>query len=277
MSEIRLQSNFIPDGIDITTQLVVDNYTQPHKHLNYEILYVLDGPLEQILNGEREELSTGDCYFLSPSDVHSLKSNTGSRHRDILVEPSMLKQVLSLIALTTESFEIMLVKNKHIRLETEEILELESIAKRFSDSIDIYKKRCLGIMLLMPILNKLFESSEKSTKEIPDIVKRIMNYLNRNIFIAGGLPYIAQELGYNQSYVSRCFKKHMGITLTDYIKNLRLNYIAYYLKTSDYSLQKIADTVGIESLSYMNKIFKDRYEMTPMQYKKSNSLPHTSR
>ena len=86
----------------------------------------------------------------------------------------------------------------------------------------------------------------------------------------GGIRLILSELKYSNSYVCHIFKRHMGITLSDYIKNVRLDHVAYYLKTTEYSLKEICDLVGIESLSYANKIFKEKYKTTPIAYRKNN-------
>jgi two-component system response regulator YesN len=81
---------------------------------------------------------------------------------------------------------------------------------------------------------------------------------------------IIERTGYNPSYISRLFKKYTGDNLSEYLKNLRLKHVAYYLKTTDLSLREIADIVGIESLSYLNSIFKKKYLVPPIQYRKEN-------
>jgi len=93
------------------------------------------------------------------------------------------------------------------------------------------------------------------------------------------LPHSCKALQYSESYVSHRFKFHWGVTFSQYPKDTRLKYIEYYLKTTNYSLKNIADLVGIESLSYLNRIFKEKYNVTPLKYRKlyANPSPNPSK
>ena len=84
------------------------------------------------------------------------------------------------------------------------------------------------------------------------------------------IPRLATWLKYNRTYICRVFKKETGMSLSEYITNVRLERVAYYLKTTNYPLRTIADIVGMESLSYLNKVFKAKYGLTPAKYRKSD-------
>ncbi len=123
-------------------------------------------------------------------------------------------------------------------------------------------------MLLLNILLKFFKNNE-STESVPQsLSEQILYCLNKNTHIQGGIPSLSKQLKYSSSYLCHVFKQQTGTPLSQHIKHLRLQYIAYYLKTTNYSLQKIADLVGIESLPYLNKIFKEKYNVPPIKYRK---------
>ena len=60
----------------------------------------------------------------------------------------------------------------------------------------------------------------------------------------------------------------MGISLSEYIISKRLDTMVYYLINTDYSLTEIGNRIGVESLSYLNRMFKKKYMIPPIQYRK---------
>ena len=84
------------------------------------------------------------------------------------------------------------------------------------------------------------------------------------------LSEIADILGLSETYLSRLFKKETGERLQDYIVSVRLEHAANLLKYSEESISKIAEYVNFPSQSYMGKIFKERYLLSPKQYREKN-------
>lgn len=60
----------------------------------------------------------------------------------------------------------------------------------------------------------------------------------------------------------------MGISLSEYIISKRLDTMVYYLINTDYSLTEIGNRIGVDSLSYLNRMFKKKYMIPPIQYRK---------
>ena len=81
------------------------------------------------------------------------------------------------------------------------------------------------------------------------------------------LDDIADTLGISASYLSRLFKKETGQALQDFINDVRVEKAANLLIYSDESLPRIAGYVGFPSQSYFGKVFRQRMQMTPKQYR----------
>lgn len=263
--------SLIPDKLEITTQIISSSTCRPHIHAFYEIFYVISGNMKHSLNGEEIMLSTGDCVLLSPDDVHEFSPIGDSIHRDLLVSRSLFNCALSLAIQSGDKPENILGGAiQPVHFSSAEIIELESIAQKFTRENDTTKKRCIGVILLLNILLKYFRSNEYTDTVPRSLSEKIQDHLNKSDNIQGGIPSLSKQLKYSASYLCHTFKKETGTPLSHYIRNLRLNYIEYYIKTSNYSLQKIADLVGIESLPYLNKIFKEKYGIPPIKYRKQH-------
>ena len=273
-SNYRIQESFIPDDMDISMQQRFEHTADAHKHVHYEIVYVSAGELSQILNGEKLVMGLGECIILSLDDVHSYAEfpNQNTIIRDIFISPKLFESLLLLVTHSQEASNNFLQNRLHpVRFSPSELNELEHLAQKISASTDIYTKRAKSIDLTLRILCKFFEHQEPP--QLPSstsLVNLIFDSLNKDHTIKGGIPRLATWLKYNRTYICRVFKKETGMSLSEYITNVRLERVAYYLKTTNYPLRTIADIVGMESLSYLNKVFKAKYGLTPAKYRKSN-------
>ena len=102
---------------------------------------------------------------------------------------------------------------------------------------------------------------------MPSLIKKIISLLNTTDGIFYGIPSVINQYNYSPIYLSRIFKKYMGITMSDYLKNVRLNYAELYLQTTSLTLEEITEQIGLQSTSYLNKIFKEKHGTTPNKYR----------
>ena len=69
------------------------------------------------------------------------------------------------------------------------------------------------------------------------------------------------------SHFMRYFKETMGTSFVDYLRDYRLTIASRLLTTSDSSILDIAAESGFENLSYFNRVFKQKYSMTPRLFR----------
>ena len=72
----------------------------------------------------------------------------------------------------------------------------------------------------------------------------------------------------SREHVSRCMKKYMGITVSEYINSLRLNYIANMLRDSNHGVSEIIFESGFNNISWASEQFRKKYGVTMSQYRK---------
>lgn len=251
-------------------------HTGLHNHDFYEILYILSGDFKHVVNDREYFISKGDCAIITPNDWHyyeHVESSGRGQNRDILIKKELFEQICELVPSTMNQI-LTSAGSSMIKFTVDEIIEMENYWKNFSKIEDVHSKQCSGISTILMIFSKIFSRQNQITNEAkniyPSLVQNILEKFNRSSFLQEGIPAIVKDTEYSQAYICRMFKTHTGITLTEYLKNLRINNIAYYLETTKFSLSEIGYLVGIESLSYLNKIFKKAYGITPIQYRKSH-------
>ena len=74
----------------------------------------------------------------------------------------------------------------------------------------------------------------------------------------------------SREHVSRCMKKYIGMTVSEYINHLRLNYIANTLLNSNHTITDIVYASGFNNLSWANTQFRTKYHMSMSEYRRSH-------
>ena len=69
----------------------------------------------------------------------------------------------------------------------------------------------------------------------------------------------------NPRRISRIFKDFSGVTIAEYISEVRLKKAAELLENTQISVYEIIEKIGLENESYFYKIFKARFRCTPKE------------
>ena len=100
------------------------------------------------------------------------------------------------------------------------------------------------------------------------IISRSIRYLSEHIDENPSITELAEHLGVSEVYLRRKFKESVGTSPAKYRNELRLGKSVSYLKFGDISVQEISDTLGYATVSHFIKEFKERYGLSPLQYRK---------
>lgn len=105
----------------------------------------------------------------------------------------------------------------------------------------------------------------KDQKEYSEVVKQAMNYLQKNYCSPIGLSKTASTIGINSSYLSRIFHKETGVTIVDYLNQIRVEAVKGFLQTN-LPLKEISCRCGFQNYTYFLKTFKKYTGKTPKEY-----------
>ena len=110
-----------------------------------------------------------------------------------------------------------------------------------------------------------YVSADQIVKKVKGIVKK--QYSSGEL----GVQRIAESLCLNANYVGITFKRAAGISISQYINQVRMENAAYLIVHTLIPIQEIAETVGYSDQFYFSKKFKQLYGMSPSSYRYSNS------
>lgn len=101
-----------------------------------------------------------------------------------------------------------------------------------------------------------------------DIVKGIVDYIEKHLEEDLSLDKIAEDLNYSKFYISRIFSEKTGGTIYKYIQGRRLTIAAYKLVKTDKSIIEIAYEAHYSSQQAFTLAFNQLYLCSPQTYRK---------
>lgn len=144
-----------------------------------------------------------------------------------------------------------------------DILQLESIHQA-STFTDLKEKSILIIQWIAKHLSKQTYSGDS------ELVAQAAAFIRQYFPDEISLCSIAEHVHANPTYLSTLFKKEMNLSIVDYIHEVRLSAAAKALTEGNDSITEIALACGFKELSYFSRLFKEKYGITPRQYRSSH-------
>jgi AraC-like DNA-binding protein len=94
---------------------------------------------------------------------------------------------------------------------------------------------------------------------------KTLQYIHENIKEPISISLLAYNLNMSEANFCQSFKKIMGITPKEYITNLKLTRAKDMLKNQN--VTEVANDLGYENISHFITLFRNKYGITPKQYK----------
>lgn len=135
--------------------------------------------------------------------------------------------------------------------------------------------RMLNIIKISDVEKGYFYTYEKDiNQDLNDdlkLIAQIKEYIYGHTDDDVSLKKIAQITHYNESYLSRLFKKLTGKNLKDYITEIRMEKAIHLLLETDMLVKDISKNLGFESTSHFQFFFKKNCGLTPQEFRREKA------
>ena len=109
-----------------------------------------------------------------------------------------------------------------------------------------------------------------STKQYSPVVKKTVLMIDSDVSAELSLHILAEKQGVSSPYLATVFKKETKKTVSEYIRDKRIERAKHLLSTTGLQIQSVAMHCGIMDVQYFSKLFKKQTGKTPKEYRSSS-------
>jgi AraC-like DNA-binding protein len=109
-----------------------------------------------------------------------------------------------------------------------------------------------------------------ATKNLSVVVQKAKLLIDSDLSANLSLKTVAENQNVSLGYLSDVFKRETGKTVTEYIRERRIEHAKYLLGTTQLQIQTVALHCGIVDVHYFSKIFKKETGKTPKEFRKAH-------
>lgn len=256
-----------------------------HKHNYIEMVYMCCGSTTHIINGDVVRLEKGEILLLSQNCTQEVMAagkddiavnfiilpDFFSSGSNFPVDESVVGDFLINCLMNANSF------SKYLHYRVSELLPVQNLVENmlwcrinpqpFGRSI-IESTMSLLFLHLMNYTNKIRRTKEEYDKSL---ILKSLNYIENN-YKTASLTELADNLNQSVFIMSRLIKQCTGYTYNELVKTKRLNQASYLLTHTRLDIASISSEIGYDNRSYFYRIFKEKFGLTPKEYREKYHL-----
>ncbi|PCJ60597.1 MAG: hypothetical protein COA79_08485 [Planctomycetota bacterium] len=238
-----------------------------NSHHRFLLLIALEGTGEAIINSERFNLQSNECLIIFPHEAHFF------HHFQKNISWLFLSFDLD------DSFHLEPLRSKIFPFNEMCLDYLDKLSEKYSvknlHNVLLSPKRSFLLSLMLDEIIREEKSKrnikrrKRSTEAI--FVDKINRFIVSNLKKSLSIVFIAEKFHYSPSHLRAIYKNAMGVSLGEYIKEMRFHKACNYLLNSSMNITKIAEECGYDSLFSFSHAFKNKENISPQAYRKKFS------
>lgn len=237
-------------------------HVPPHLHEAIEIIYVTDGTVELGVGQELFHMEEGDFAIVFPNVIHHYQVFGSGKNKAIylFLEPALTPSFYEDLQKYSPKYPI--IRREKVPMD---IINSVKALINLQDTNSMIIQAHAQI-----ILAHVFSDMEMVDKDAigsDDIIYCAVEYVAKNFREEIFLDKMAYDLGVSKYVLSRLFAKTFHCNFNKYVNGVRLNYATSALENTNESITTICLDAGFESQRTFNRVFKERYKMTPREYR----------
>lgn len=146
-----------------------------------------------------------------------------------------------------------------------DIYEIAAASSHIRD-MKIYEK-------LTSLLTLLMEESWNPKRNLHSTSRKrnlqnVKEYLDRNYRQKITLEQLAEAFYINKFYLTRCFKEQFGMSVNQYLLQVRITHAKQLLRFTDLAIEKVGHECGMSDANYFSRMFKKVEGISPGEFRR---------
>lgn len=245
-----------------------------HTHDYYELFLVVRGPVKHFINDKTTHLERGTLLLIRATDVHQvILCSDEAECMNLSFNAELMDTLLKFwdkALLNEEILNSRFPPRRDLSDEDCEYVAHKILKTKFRESVSHAELLDTMKRNLFDIFSKFFAMSIDSSENEPPLwLKNTLSLMREKENFSAGFERMPEISGKSAAHLSRSMVRYCGIKPTQYINMLRTDYMASALLCSDKLIIDIWLDAGFQSASHANKIFRERYGVSPRAYREN--------
>jgi AraC-like DNA-binding protein len=244
-----------------------------HKHSFFEVCHILDGNGCYIDDKQRYPLHKGVLFLSRPHVNHQITTKSGlsiiflafelienESSKEAILRFRKMKETNHFYSTEANPSAIMLLWNALLFQAQNNKILIENTVHSLSLSLIIS-------------LETFFNESKKiyQNHQIEPIHTTLIHqaklYIRDNLSQPLRLCDVANHIHISPRHLSRLFSDELGQTYSNYVRKERIRQALSLFSTTNWTIKKIAEETGFDSVQYFTSVFKAEMEVSPGQFR----------
>ena len=266
--------------MELSKNIVCRKYStpnRPHVHTQWELIVFEKGETDNVVNNKHFNATPGDVFLLGPPHTHAISFKTTPHlHRDFYFSGEQIKAACDMIddGLFSRISECEELATFHLSssafhsvIKQADKIDSLLLMSQKENNLSVDTLQRITFSILHFVLGLYQTNKYLGSPNYPKWMLDVLQSLSLPENFTKPVSEIVSATYYSHATVSNAFKKYLGVTLLEYVVDLRLEYAAELLTNTNQTALEISSTVGYDSFSYFIKQFKRKYRSTPLQYR----------
>lgn len=268
-----------------------------HSHAFIEIVYVLSGEARHIIDDKEYFVKRGDISVINAYEKHAFIGKEDADEPFLAYDLMFTPDFLDGTGIEGEDFSRLSESflfysifpeedekdfKERFNLITECQYEFFGIFEKLYDEYHRRENGYLNLMrlytaeILIRLLRRVQQMDNNTLSATQKhLVARVIEYVEQNYSIKIKMEDIAAKTFFNKHYVSRLFKKATGLSVHDFVIDVRIKEACKQLSATDRTIASIAVDCGFADMKTFYAAFKKQMGCTPKAFRNQRMLQET--
>lgn len=230
-----------------------------HFHSPIELLCVRQGAAKVWIGDTEAIVNKNEIAVVLSYEAHRfLSTEDGGEYFILFISPSMCPEFME--AVRNKNAHNPIVRNPNDSIKY-------AIDALSGENINAIEKSGYAHILLGSLLRQI-ELVDAADKRSDSLSTKLFFYINEHYKEEISLEKIAQVMGYDRHYLSKCFRANFQMSIGDYINTLRLKNAVVLMRDRRKSITEVAMESGFGSMRTFYRTFSEEFGCSPCDYLK---------
>ncbi|ODC04627.1 AraC family transcriptional regulator [Terasakiispira papahanaumokuakeensis] len=217
-----------------------------HTHTFHQLVLPLRGVIEIELMGYTGKVAPGECVVIPRGVMHHFTANEEARF--VVADMETLPQ--------------------HLEVAASPVLSISRPLERYLVFIEAQLEHQVNPALeaaMFETFSRLL-AEQRWQPQVDPRIRQVLMYIDEHLMDKLSLPDLAQIAFLSETQLKKLFRVQLGMTLMQYITQLRMEKARALLQHTDYAVQRVAELVGYTDVSAFSRRFSQHFGLTPRQF-----------